>query len=364
MGKKYGTIITIGILTVSCFILGLIGLLQSTRNDNSQIIDEYKIKYTYYVDGSEVKELPVNTTKTTKDYIFNRYSCTNKVTGEWNEFTWKFVPKTTNTATCKLYFNKAYYSVKFEIEYGELRNADGSVIKEEDKLKDPTVEREKNLIAKIEPNEGYSLVSVDCDKKNVTDWDKENNELTVKAVKADTKCVVKFDLSKYDVEVKVTGGTINSTGETKLTIEHGKSVNVTVSPNTNYVDPKIECTNNQKGTWNNNKFTIEKLEKETSCTIEFKLKSYNVTVNVDHGKATPSKAPININGSKNFKITADPGYIITGGYGVEGCSDNFEFSGGELVFKVTNVTSELTCNITLAKEPETTTTPTTSTTQP
>lgn len=362
MGKNYGTIITIGILTVSCFILGLIGLIQNKRNDDSQIKEEYKIKYIYYVDGNEVEDLPANSNKITKDYIFNRYSCTNKVMGEWNDFTWKFVPETTNTATCKLYFNKAYYSVKFEIEYGELRNIDGSVINEEDKLKGLTVEREKNLVAKILPNVGYSLVSVDCDKNNVTDWDKENNELTVKAVKADTTCIVKFDLSKYDVEVKVTGATINGAGETKLTIEHGKPVNVTVTPNTNYVDPKIECTNNQIGTWSNNKFTIEKLEKETICTLEFKLKTYNVTVNVDHGSATPSKAPVNINGSKDFVITADPGFIISEGYGVTGCTDNFEFSSGKLTFKVNNVTSDLTCNITLANEPETTTTPTT--TQP
>ncbi len=348
MGKKNIVIVILGLITAFCFVLGIIGLIQKNANDGGPKTPNYQIKYNYYIDDKEVDALPVNSNSLNPEYVFNRSSCTNKVVGEWNEEKWKFEPKVTNTATCKLYFNKAYYMVQFEIEYGELRNSDGSVMTEEEKEKGLKIEREKNLVAKIQPDEGYSLVSVECDKKNDTDWDKDNNELMVKKVKTDTKCKVKFTISNYEIDVKVSNGS----GASTLTSDHGKAINVQVTPNTGYGNPSINCTNGQKGNWKDNKFSIEKIENSTSCTIEFKILTYEVKVNVTGGTATPSVNTVNHNSSKEFNITADTGYTITEGFGVSGCvGANLDYNGGKLTLTVSNVTSNLTCNVTLKSSP-------------
>ncbi|MBQ3142821.1 MAG: hypothetical protein IJB82_04870 [Bacilli bacterium] len=349
MRKNLLAPIILGFLSLTSFGAGAIGLVQSMDKEPLDQNTEYIIKYNYYVDDEEVTSLPTNKNKNKPDYVFNRYSCTNKVTGEWNENTWTFTPTITNNATCKLYFNKANYKINFNIEYGELRNNNGTLLSDEQKEKGFTVEREKDYVAKIVPDEGYSLVSVECDKENVTNWDKENNELTVKNVKEDTTCKVKFGISNYEVKINVVGGA----GTTTLNVDHGNQVNSVVTPNAGYGNAKITCSNGQTGVWQDNKFTIEKITNTTECAVEFSILAYEIKVNVDGGTATPSSYTVHYNSSKKFTITPDKGYTVSEGYGVTGCpTGTLKYSNGELELTVSDVTTDLTCNVTLKKLPE------------
>lgn len=341
----------LSILSILSLACGIIGFLQSKKNNEGLPKEEYKVKYIYYVDEVEVADIPKNvlvstSTMPVQNYVFDRANCTNNVVGSWNEALWKFEPVLTANATCKLYFNKGSYKLTFEIEYGELRNPNGSIMSEADKAKDITVGREKNKVIKIEPDEGYKLASVECTPENDTNWDKENKELTIKTVKEDTKCNVKFEISKYEIELKVSNGS----GATTLNSEHGKEINATVSPTTGYGNGTVTCTNNQVATWADNKFNIKKITSDTSCTVEFKLAAYEITVNVTGGTSTPSKNSVNYNGSKEFVIKANEGYTVTGAE-VEGCSNGtIRTIDGNATLTVSEVKNNTTCNVILQTE--------------
>ena len=345
-------IIVLSILFPICAACGIIGLLASKKQTEGVPTETYKIKYIYYVDDVEVTELPKNvlvstSTATAVSYVFDRYSCTNQVIGKWNEISWQFDAELTNNATCKLYFNKGSYKLTFSIEYGEIRNPDGSVMSEADKTKDIIVARGKDKVIKIEPDEGYKLATIECTPETDTNWDKENKELTVKNVKEDTKCIIKFEISKYEIELKVSNGS----GATTLNSEHGKAINASVTPTTGYGNPIVSCSNNQVGVWKDNKFSIDKITSDTSCTVEFKLATYEINVNVTNGTSTPSKNSVNYNGSKEFVIKANSGYTLEGAE-LSGCSNgSLRTINDSLTLTVSDVKENTTCNIVLKQAP-------------
>lgn len=346
MGKKI-CIYILGFLFVLSLSAGIIGFIRSKAEKKVIEPPTYHVKYTYYIDDEEVTEMPKNSNALKPDYVFNRFSCTNNVSGEWNENTWEFVPELTKDSTCKLYFNNAHYKVEFEIEYGELRNPDGSIMSETEKAKEISVTREKNLTAKIVPDEGFYLVSASCTAENDTNWDKENNELTVKNIKSDTKCKVKFGISNYEIDIKVSNGS----GATTLTSEHGKAINTVIAPTTGYGNPTVTCNNNQKAVWNDNKFSIDKITSNTSCTVEFKLLQYEITVEVTGGVSTPAKSSVNYNSSRRFDITANEGYSISEGYEFTGCPNgNLTAANNKLTLDVSNITENTTCKIVLKRQ--------------
>ena len=78
----------------------------------------------------------------------------------------------------------------------------------------------------------------------------------------------------------------NGQGSTTENAKYGESVSAVVEANEGYDSPKIECTNNQEPTLENNRLTIEKLTDNTTCTVTFnkvKETKYKLTINVSEG---------------------------------------------------------------------------------
>ena len=282
MNKKVFMIVLIALTSV-CLCLGTIGLLDNKKNGtpNNKPQRNYQVTYKYYLNDVEVSQMPTNATMISEEeevssssekqqldveklYAFHTYSCTNNVTGTWNDETWTFTHSNTADATCSLYFVTTYNTVRVE--------ATNAKITSEKEMK---ITRGQDAVVKITPNEGYAFDKATCTNEEVADWDNDAKELIVRSVTLETTCNAEFKMSKFNVETQVNNGT----GTTKVEYEYGKKVEINTIPAEEYGDPEIVCTNDQKGTWKDNTFTIEKLTNNTKCTITFKKVQSNFNKN-------------------------------------------------------------------------------------
>ena len=352
MNKKALMIVLIALTVVSA-CLGIVGLLENKKNakptDKPQ--RNYNVTYKYYLNEIEVAQMPVNSTMISSEetsssssqtqetmnveklYAFNTYKCTNNVTGTWNDSTWTFTHSNTADATCSLYFVTTYNTVKIE--------ATNAKITSESEMK---VSRGQDAVIKITPNEGYIFEEANCTNNEVVDWDKDANELIVRSVTLETNCVAKFKMSKFNVETQVTNGA----GSTKVEYEYGKKVDITTIPAEEYGDPEIVCTNDQKGTWKDNVFTIEKLTNDTKCAITFKKVqtkvSFTITLDVGtHGTIASGKATTEIMAGSNawWNINVESGWAISG---VTCTAGTAIVTGSDI--KLENINSDADCTVT------------------
>ena len=226
------------------------------------VIDKVKVSYLYYLEDEKVDTMPTNQTITddegneTKEisYYFLKYSCTNDLSGEFNEEEWKFVPTEEKDSTCGLYFVKSKYSVDLTVVNGTASDSNPEYVM-----------REETGEFAITPNEGYEFKDAVCaDDKEVT-WDEKRNMLIVSAVTKDVACKVNFSVKTLTAKITV----INGTGNTSESVEYGNSVEAIVEAKEGYEKPKIECTNKQTATFADNKVTIAALTKSTECKVTF-----------------------------------------------------------------------------------------------
>ena len=368
MDSKKPLLIVLIILTASCLCLGTVGLLENRKNSkpNDKPQRDYQVTYKYYLNDVEVAQMPTNATMISEEeessvsskkeemdveklYAFNTYKCTNNVTGTWNDTTWTFTHSNTADATCSLYFVTTYNTVKIEVTNAKIES--------QSELK---VNRAQDAVIKIIPNEGYVFDEASCTNNEVVDWDKDAKELIVRSVTLETTCIAKFKMSKFTVETQVTNGA----GSTKVEYEYGKKVDITTVPAEEYGNPEIVCTNEQKGTWKDDVFTIEKLTNDTKCAITFKKVQTKVsfTVSIDvgtHGtlESGASSTVVLAGASASWTVRAKEGYIInadptcTAGTVVRSGSNPY-------VIKLENVTADAECTVNYYKLPESTSTQT------
>ncbi len=318
-------LIVIGILL--CSAAGIYGYLNvGTKGSTSN--GKYDVKIIYYLDEEVVDTMPKNTAEEIK-YKYDRYACTNKVTGKWNETTWTFTPNKTADATCKVYFSGAMYQVNLNI-------ANGTLVADTETL----INKGKDGAFTITPTTGYVFDTTVCTNDEEIFWDETKNELTVKNIQSDTNCAVTFKLSELNVEISVTNGG----GSTTKTAQYGTELTSEVTPTSGYGDPTITCTNEQTGTWSNNQFKIASVTKDTKCTVAFKLTTtilYTVTLDIAGGHAQiPTPQTIESGANAYFTLTIDAGYKIGSVTGT-GCSATFE---NNLVI-VPNVVKNTTCTV-------------------
>ncbi len=84
MRKKNKIIIILFITAILlCLICGIYGLLNARFNSNKN--KEYTVQILYYLDEDQkLNEIPKNNEDETL-YRYDRYICTNKVKGKWDE---------------------------------------------------------------------------------------------------------------------------------------------------------------------------------------------------------------------------------------------------------------------------------------
>lgn len=329
-------------LTVLSLACGVVGYLESKKETKEPPVVKYNVIYRYYLNDVEVEQMPTNstlisssmsTTDTSAEnlYAFNTATCTNKVNYKWNESTWTFTPDNTADSTCKLYFVTTYNPITVTATNGKVTP-----------LVDNKIKRGEDAVIKITPTEGYEYDKTTCTNNEVVEWNKDKKELTIKSIYAETTCEVNFKISKFAVEVKVNNGT----GATKVEYEYGKNVEVNVAAATGYGTPTISCTENQVGEWKNGVFTIEKLTKETVCTVDFKqIQNTSFTVNLtvgDHGilaSGTPTVTVVR--GSyATFNISVDEGWNID----EVSCTAGTPTKSGNIV-TVRNITQNTECTL-------------------
>ena len=141
----------------------------------------------------------------------------------------------------------------------------------------------------------------------------EGKIITINKVTNNTTCSIS---SKHTVQIKVENGT---TTETNKEVNTGEETTFTTTPNTGYSNPTVTCTNNQKGTIQNNTVTVSNITNDTTCTVTYKPTTYTITYNLGGGSVTgnPSTYTIETN-TITLKNPTKTGYTFTGWTGSNG----------------------------------------------
>ena len=351
--NKKTVLIVIISLMVICLLCGTIGLLESKKSPedkNTTKKEEYKAAYKYYIDGEEVLEMPEleDTTEPNPDfegsettlpkYKFERYTCTNEVTGEFDEEKWEFVPDLTNNTTCRLYFLRTTHEVTIKVSNGKLPN---NTL--EEKI---NVELEKDNTINITPNDGYKFEGITCTNETIGEYKEDTKDLKISNVTKDSTCTITFTISDFTAEISVQNG--NAT-ENRKSANYGSNIQFEVTPSENYAFNKVTCTNNQKASYADNKITIQGITNNTVCTVEFRPVKLQVKLNVINGTVTSKENPISVSerSSAIFDIKADDGFVLTGADTkcTNSAGTRFEVTGN--MFAVYNVTKDMECTVTL-----------------
>lgn len=358
MKKKSNAIIYVLLtLVVVNLVLGSIGLIASNNKPTTlpkQGEKDYKVTYKYYVDGSEVKEAieqeeiqidgEFEGSKVTKKvYSFDKYLCTNNVTGEWNDEKWEFNPNLTSNTTCRLYFNKNFHEVKILATNGVLPNN----TKEQNK----TIELESEVKINVLPTDGYKFNGVECTNSAKAEYDETTHDLTIKDVTKDnTTCTVTFGVSDYTVKVSVDNG---SPATSSKSIKYGENAVFDITPAQDYGDPVINCSNDQKATFSDGKLTVTSITNNSECSVKFSytIVKNKVTLKVNHGTIVSDDfQEVLLGKSAVFGIVSDEGYSLTDPElkctKTDGSASNATIKMASSII-VSNVDGDLNCEVTL-----------------
>ena len=155
---------------------------------------------------------------------------------------------------------------------------------------------------------------------------------------------IKNSFNEEDNKKKVTLNVINGSSDIAYKNVHHKAV-FTVTPNEGITteDTTMSCDNKANIAMNGNVVTVTNVVKDTTCTVNFKVPTYNVKLNVTNGSVESANLTVEKNKNAEFTITPNEGYSLT----LESDSCNGVMEGN--VYKVNNITSDKTCNISLKK---------------
>ena len=155
---------------------------------------------------------------------------------------------------------------------------------------------------------------------------------------------IKNSFNEEDNKKKVTLNVINGRSDVAYKNVHHKAT-FTVTPNEGITteDTTMSCDNKATIAINNNVVTVTNVVKDTTCTVNFKVPTYNVKLNVTNGSVESANLTVEKNKNAEFTITPNEGYSLT----LESDSCNGVMEGN--VYKVNNITSDKTCNISLKK---------------
>lgn len=153
--------------------------------------------------------------------------------------------------------------------------------------------------------------------------------------------------NSFDEEVdtkKVTLNVINGSSDIAYkNVHHKATFTVTLNEGITTEDTTMSCDNGATIAMNNNVVTVTNVVKDTTCTVNFKVPTYNVKLNVTNGSVANANLTVEKNKNAEFTITPNEGYSLT----LESDSCNGVMEGN--VYKVNNITSDKTCNISLKK---------------
>ena len=347
--KNKGLIGLLFVLFALSTIASVIGYKEHKKAEiNKPEEKKEQITYEYYLEEQLQSTMPTNSVEDSEiSYSFSRYQCDNNVTGSFDTEKWVFIPNVEKESTCKLYFVKNQYEVTLSVTNGII---DGELLSNV-----VPVVRESDGQFKITPNEGYEYKDVICSNDKEALYDLSTNTLTIHSVMEDVACMVTFDIKELRLDLTVKNGK----GTTTEKANYGETITAVVQANDGYEKPKIDCTNDQKATIENNTFKIEKITNNTKCTVTYakipivtyllKLQNVPETVTITSGNKEQS-----IVAGKDGKFTLKPaeGYEIS-----LSCSDSVKPSkeepeeDGSITYTFLSMSKNVTCSVTATEKP-------------
>ena len=196
----------------------------------------------------------------------------------------------------------------------------------------------------VEPDSGYQIASVQAGGDVLSG---ENGSYTY-TVKGDCTIAVTFQKLTYTVTAKVsgTGGKVSVSPEK---VEHGGSVNVTVTPEEGYTVDSVQTadgtllTPNADGT-----YTLANVTEDQTITVTFQQQTYTVTAKVSGtgGKVSVSSEKVEHGGSVTVTVTPEEGYTVGS---VQDNDTDVTDQVENNTYTLTNVTASHTITVTFQK---------------
>lgn len=122
----------------------------------------------------------------------------------------------------------------------------------------------------ITSNESYYIFKdktgdLVCDK-TVGSYKVVNNKLILEDLRGDATCSVRYRGMDVTANIVVNNGTATNA---KLTGEAGSDLSTSLKGNNGYAYDTVSCTNSQKATYEPKVLTINKIIKDTTCTVNY-----------------------------------------------------------------------------------------------
>ena len=342
--KNKPIIIVLSILFILYTCAAIVGFINH-KEEKTPVKPEPNLNlvtYEYYIDDVSVQEAPVNDEE--NKYVYSHSDCDNNMILNFDNENWSFDVKNKSEGVCRLYFNKGTYEVTLTTTNGLITQGetqDTGYIFKVDRLTDGQFV--------ILPNEGYKFKEATCANDKQAIYDESTNTLSINSITEDIACKVDFEVKNLTVEITVKNGE----GTTTQNADYGKSISAVVKANEGYEKPKIECTNNQEYTYENNEFSIPKLTDNTKCTVTFN-KVPTVTYNLkieglpEEVTITSGNTEQSIVSGKDgkFSLKAEDGYtIVLDCNGVQPSDEKVD-PDGTITYTFLGITKNITCNVT------------------
>ena len=193
----------------------------------------------------------------------------------------------------------------------------------------------------ITPDPGYHLVSLTDNGTDVT-GSVSNGQYTITNVTEDHTVVATFAINQYTVNPSVGAGQGTITPDTAQTVNHGDTVQFTLSPATGYHIDSVEGTCG--GILNGGTYTTNAITSNCTVVANFAINQYTITATAGaNGSINPSGGVVvNHGDNQSFTITPDTGYHVADVL-VDGSS-----VGAVTSYTFTNVTTDHTIDASFA----------------
>lgn len=356
MKNKIGIAITALLFCASTAAAATGYMYDQKRNDDKPKENENKnlVTYEYYLDDVKQDTMPQkediidefgNPTGNQK-YMFSRFSCTNNISGTFDEDNWNFISNDeTKESVCSLYFVNSQYNVTVDARGGIVTTDNPSV-----------VQRGADVQFKITPDEGYEFKGTEivCSNNKTASWDESTNTLSVNGVTENMACTISFEIKELRVDITVKNGTGNTTENTT----YGGSISAIVEPKDEYENPTISCTNNQEAQFKDNKLIIDKLTDNTACTVTFKKvtpNSYKLSLTDIPEEVTVTSGSNEISvvsgGTATFTLKPNEGYDVNVDCGSIKESSKDSKEDGSVTYNFLSVKQDINCKVTATQKP-------------
>ena len=246
------------------------------------------------------------------------------------------VSNVTSNTTCQVNFKSNSHTVNMNVSGGTISPTSA------------TVSHGSSKTFTVTASTGYTTTGATVSCTNGVSGSISGSTVTVSNVTSNTTCTVTLPSKTYTVNMNVSGGTISPTS---ATVSHGSSKTFTVTASTGYTTTgaTVSCTNGVSGSISGSTVTVSNVTSNTTCQVNFKLKTYTVSAAPNSTSYATVNAPASVSvshgGSYTFTFSVKTGYEYSS---LSNCTGgSYNTSTNKLT--VSNVTSNRSCVVNFSK---------------